>query len=267
MMTTSCGPRESCSANSASETSDLESDVEVEIICVGLMRTGLQSLHKSLKILGFKNIWDQDQIVTSYKLWNDVIANRSPKEAFSKMFAGSQVIMGMPTFCFWEDILELYPNARVILTVRSEDGWWNSINKAKMAMDHDIPGAPLKHKTVLRLAESFLVPSYHKFCQVMRFAWGSALGATASVGDGLNESTTRSAFRRHNDYVKSYFARRNSDNGESRLLVFDVREGWEPLCAFLDKSVPIEEFPNKESSRPWPEGFQRPDWLGKEAGF
>jgi hypothetical protein len=28
-----------------------------------------------------------------------------------------------------------------------------------------------------------------------------------------------------------------------RLLVFDVSEGWEPLCAFLDKPVPATAFP------------------------
>ena len=30
---------------------------------------------------------------------------------------------------------------------------------------------------------------------------------------------------------------------KSQLLVFDVREGWEPLCSFLDVPVPEEPFP------------------------
>ena len=30
---------------------------------------------------------------------------------------------------------------------------------------------------------------------------------------------------------------------QSQLLVFDVREGWEPLCTFLDVAVPEEPFP------------------------
>ncbi len=29
-----------------------------------------------------------------------------------------------------------------------------------------------------------------------------------------------------------------------RLLVFDVTQGWEPLCAFLDVPVPDEPFPH-----------------------
>jgi len=119
------------------------------------------------------------------------------------MFEGSEVIMGMPTFCFWEDILEIYPNAKVILTVREEDGWWKSVHKAKVTMDEDVPGAPLRYGTVRRKLESVLVPSYFKFCEVLRFAWATTLGATGLQGETLNESSTRASFRRYNSYVKA----------------------------------------------------------------
>lgn len=105
-------------------------DGNPEVICVGLMRTGLQSLHRAFSILGYTNIYDQERISHSYELWNDVLQNRDPTLAFQTMFRNSQIVMGMPTFCFWEDILKLYPNAKVILTVRDEDGWWRSVSKA-----------------------------------------------------------------------------------------------------------------------------------------
>ena len=57
---------------------------------------------------------------------------------------GAKVAMGMPTFCFWEEILQEHPNAKVILTVRDEEEWWESVQRAKAHMDHDLPGAPLK---------------------------------------------------------------------------------------------------------------------------
>jgi hypothetical protein len=34
-----------------------------------------------------------------------------------------------------------------------------------------------------------------------------------------------------------------------RLLVFSVRDGWEPLCAFLGRSVPDTPFPNINDRR------------------
>jgi hypothetical protein len=80
-------------------------------------------------IQGYSEIYDQERISHSYELWNDVMQNRDPTKAFRSMFGGCQIVMGMPTFCFWEDILKLYPNAKVILTVRNEHGWWRSVSK------------------------------------------------------------------------------------------------------------------------------------------
>lgn len=244
-----------------------KSDEGVQVLCVGLMRTGLQSLHKALDTIGYENIYDQDRTATTYELWDNVLKNRSPKEAFSSMFTGCQVVMGMPTFCFWEDILEVYPNARVILTVRDENAWWNSVWKAKIAMDHDVPGAPLRYGTVRRHIERFLVPSYHKFCEVLRFAWATTLGATGLQGETLNESATRASFRRHNSYVRSQLGERETNEGLPQLLVFDVRQGWEPLCTFLGKEVPEISFPSVLDVPYFPDGQQRPEWLDRVTGF
>jgi len=241
---------------------------EVEVICVGLMRTGLQSLHRAFSTLGYTEIYDQERISHSYELWNDVLQNRDPTKAFKTMFGGCQIVMGMPTFCFWEDIWKLYPNAKIILTVRDEDAWWRSVSKAKIAMDHDVPGAPLRYGTIRRQLERWLVPSYHKFCEVLRFAWATTLGATGLQMDMLNESTTRNSYRQHNSYVKSLLDGKTT-NGKPQLLVFDVREGWEPLCKFLEKDVPDRTFPKQEdlTGLYFPDGQQRPEWLDRVTGF
>eukprot|EP00928_Gymnodinium_smaydae_P007520 TRINITY_DN1269_c0_g2_i1.p1 TRINITY_DN1269_c0_g2~~TRINITY_DN1269_c0_g2_i1.p1 ORF type:complete len:712 (-),score=137.06 TRINITY_DN1269_c0_g2_i1:94-2199(-) len=252
----------------AEKASPKAASEDVQVICVGLMRTGLQSLHKALDILGYENIYDQDKIVTTYELWDDVLKNRDARGALRKIFVGADVIMGLPTFCFWEDILALYPNARVILTVREEDGWWTSVRRAKEAMDNEVPGAPLRYGSLRRKLEKFLVPSYHKFCEVLRFAWATTLGATGLQGGSLNESVTRGSFRQHNAYVKSLLGDRRLPDGSPQLLVFDVRRGWEPLCTFLAREVPREApFPSVMTVPYFPDGVQRPDWVNRVTGF
>ncbi|CAE8644535.1 unnamed protein product, partial [Polarella glacialis] len=62
-------------------------------------------------------------------------------------------------------------------------------------------------------------------------------------GDALNETAMRSNFRKHNTYVRSTLAGTKTQNGLDRLLVYDVREGWEPLCRFLGREPPAWEFP------------------------
>jgi hypothetical protein len=48
-------------------------------------------------------------------------------------------------------------------------------------------------------------------------------------------------FERHNQEVRDAI-------DSARLLVFDVREGWTPLCRFLEAPIPDEPFPRLNDS-------------------
>lgn len=48
-----------------------------------------------------------------------------------------------------------------------------ALAEAKIAMDHDVPGAPLRYGTIRRQLERWLVPSYHKFCVLSLASGGS----------------------------------------------------------------------------------------------
>lgn len=221
---------------------DFAEDDEVEIIVVGLMRTGLRSLHRALRCIGYPDIYDQEHIVSTFELWQDVLHNKATKDTYSSIFKGKKVVMGMPSYCFWENILERYPNARVILTVRDEDQWWHSVQNAKAFMDEDLPGAPLQYGYLMRKVERWLVPSYHSFCEVLRFAWATTLGLHALEGGLLNESAARSNYRKHNKYVETMLSGKTV-GGKPQLLIYEVNEGWGPLCKFLGKNEPKVEFP------------------------
>jgi len=216
---------------------------DVEILVVGVMRTGLQTLHEALRRIGYNDIFDQDELIESYEHWDEVLQNKGSKATFHSMFNGYQVVMGMPTFCFWEQILDAYPNARVILTVRDEDEWWDSIHRGLDEMGSDGQAAALKYGSTMRFFEELLLPSYHKYCNLLRFAWATTLGIHALADRVLNEASTRSSYRKHNAYVQSVLGSKTSD-GKPKLLVYNVKEGWDPLCKFLEKEEPAEEFPS-----------------------
>jgi hypothetical protein len=57
-----------------------------------------------------------------------------------------------------------------------------------------------------------------------------------TFGGSVEKSHAIAVFNRHNDEVKQAF-------GPDRLLVFDVKEGWAPLCRFLEVAEPNEPFP------------------------
>ena len=51
------------------------------------------------------------------------------------------------------------------------------------------------------------------------------------------ESIMKQRYKSHNLYVKS-------EVPEEDLLIWNVKEGWEPLCKFLDKPIPDVPFPH-----------------------
>jgi adenosine 3'-phospho 5'-phosphosulfate transporter B2 len=208
------------------------------------MRTGLRSLRKALETLGHNQIYDPEQIVSTFELWDDIMKNDNmDAHTCRNIFQGAKVAMGMPVFVFWEQILAFYPNAKVILTIRDEDEWVKSVLNAKTMMDNEMPGAPLALRGLLGIWEGFLAPSYHKFCEVLRFAWGVTLGGLPMSGEVLNEMIVRGSYRRHNVYVRSILEGKATSKGEQQLLVYNVRDGWAPLCDFLGARIPSEEFP------------------------
>jgi len=233
-----------CSLNSYPTALNNSAGEGVQIICVGLMRTGLRSLRKALETLGYNQMYDADQIVSTFELWDNIMKNDSMDvHTFPNIFQGAKVAMGMPVFVFWEKILEFYPHAKVILTIRDEDEWVKSVLNAKAMMDNNMPGAPLALRGLLGTWEGFLAPSYHKYCEVLRFAWGVTLGGLPMRGGALNEMIVRGSFRKHNTYVRSMLEGKTTSNGEQQLLVYNVRDGWAPLCDFLGVQIPSEEIP------------------------
>ena len=51
----------------------------------------------------------------------------------------------------------------------------------------------------------------------------------------LNEAQMKQRYRMHNTYVKSVVP-------ADQLLVFDPKDGWEPLCKFLGVPIPGMSF-------------------------
>lgn len=233
-----------------------------KIICVGLVKTGLQSLREALHKLGYEHFFDQDQIVSTYPLWDMLVkggAESSKVNARIQRTLGHyEVIMGLPAACFWEELVQAFPKAKVILTDLEEDQWWLSTSKAKEALARDVPGVPLNNSPVRHWLQRIFAPSYGKFCAFLRFYWAAKLGYSEGQ---VSEHVARRRFREHTSYVK---ARMASAYDASHLLVYNVMDGWTPLCSFLGLKEPEDGFPevrykNRDKSQP--------EWFGRVTGM
>jgi len=121
-----------------------------------------------------------------------------------------------PTAAFYSELIQEYPSAKFILSTRSPESWAGSFGSTIYKLLAGKDDAPSEMKAWLDMAESVI--------------------AYSGFAAGLNHDDLMKAFTVHNEAVKATIP-------ASQLLVFDVKEGWEPLCTFLGAEVPDEPFP------------------------
>lgn len=122
------------------------------------------------------------------------------------------------------------------MTVRDPESWYESMSSTIYLL-RKITGGSLPIKAALRLAQLF--------------APGPV--GTARLADRLVWEDTFDRCFEDKEYAMHVFDRTNEAVRRrvppERLLVFDVREGWDPLCDFLGVEVPERTFPHLNETK------------------
>ena len=189
----------------------------LKIIGAGLGRTGTASLKVALEKLGFSKCYHMGEVLSNMSvipLW--VEASKGNPD-WDTIFEGYSAAVDYPSCTFWREQMDYYPDAKVILSCRAAEDWFDSVNGTIMSPDVNewLGNGPLK-----------------EFFE--RCVWKD--------------------FEEHildRDFMVNYFRERvetiRADVPAERLLVYDVREGWEPLCEFLGVDIPAVNFPRVNS--------------------
>jgi hypothetical protein len=131
--------------------------------------------------------------------------------------------MDWPGAAYYEELMQRYPDVQVILTVRDPERWYESV-RSTIYNVQNVASSP-----VLSLA-GFFVPRVKQLRCVVRMAsklvWEGVFG-----GRFEDQGYAIGVFERWNDEVKKRVP-------AERLLVYEVKEGGEPLCDFLGVGVP-----------------------------
>ncbi|WP_218009256.1 sulfotransferase family protein [Herbidospora cretacea] len=205
--------------------------VVVDVIGAGFGRTGTLSLKAALELLGFGPCYHMADIVEHprrVRQWLDVGDGRTAD--WDAIFRGFRSAVDFPAVSYWRELTGHYPAAKVILTVRDPDAWYESAQQT--IFHHQIEPRQLWRRLVHRLVLK-RVPDYAQFPLM---AWTTV---AARVFDGRLDDRDHciEVFRRHNEEVRATIP-------AERLLVFECRQGWEPLCRFLGVPIPDVPFPH-----------------------
>lgn len=191
--------------------------MSLKIIGAGVGRTGTYSLKLAINQLGLGPSHHMEEVILNMPrqlpLWQAAVAGRPD---WGAVYDGYPAAVDWPTAGFHRELYAAYPTAKFILTHRSPESWIDSFSATIYKLIAAAEAAP----------------------EAMRpwLAMGTAVIAKTGFPLGLDRAALVAAFEAHIAAVKATIP-------AAQLLVYQVKEGWQPLCDFLGVPVPEGPFP------------------------
>ena len=200
----------------------------LKVIGAGFGRTGTRSLKTAFEELGFGKCYHMEEIMKHPRhidYWAQIMAGHKPD--WETLFSGYQSSTDWPVAAYYQDLIEVYPDAKIILTVWDPERWHKSIM-------HTI----YQHTRKFRRF-TCVIPAVHQFLDGLeKVIWKDIFHNKLE-----NKAHAIEVFKNHIEEVKGVVP-------PERLLIFEARHGWEPLCAFLNVPVPEDvPFPHKNKGK------------------
>jgi Sulfotransferase domain len=199
----------------------------LEVIGTGFGRTGTESMRFALEILGFDPCHHMRQVYADDRqmlLWSNLVVGGA-KPDWEKLFAGYRAAVDWPSALFWRELIAAFPRARIILTYRSAESWWNSYEKTLLKVISPLP----------------------------KDDWVRRVHDLAFDGRPEDQNHCIAVYRRHIEEVRETVP-------SDRLLVHELGDGWPSLCEHLNVPEPNTPYPRSNagetfapSYRPLPE--------------
>lgn len=190
----------------------------LRVIGTGFGRTGTDSMRIALEILGFGPCHHMRELIgnaTHKQLWRDIAAG-GPAD-WDLLLGQYSACVDWPSAYYWPQLIEAFPDARVLLTWRTAESWWTSyentilqVIRADTETEQSSPGSQLLTERVFggRAGD-------RDHCIAVYEANVAAVKATVPA---------------------------------DRLLIHKLGDGWDPLCAHLGVPVPPEPYPNSNTT-------------------
>jgi hypothetical protein len=189
----------------------------LKIIGAGLGRTGTMSLKIALEQLGFVKCYHMAEVLMNPRHAPHWVAAADGRPDWERIFDGYAASVDYPGCRYWRELAEFYPAAKVILSVRDAERWFESTQATIFSAQN---------------RGRLQFPELGEFFEESVFS---------HFGERIHDRDYMvAAFERHNDEVRRAIS-------PERLLVLDVKQGWKPLCDFLGVPEPATPFPRTNS--------------------
>ncbi len=187
----------------------------LKVIGAGFGRTGTDSMREALTILGFGPCHHMFEVIAhdlQKDRWRALLRGGAPD--WGALFDGYAACVDWPSAAYWRELIAAYPEARVLLTWRTPESWWNSFSTTILPRILPETEAATTGRMVVM-----------------------------QVFDGRPDDRAHAlaVYRAHVEDVLATVP-------PARLLVHRIGDGWGPLCAHLGVPVPDQPYPHANST-------------------
>lgn len=197
----------------------------MKLIGVGLGRTGTTSLKAALEQLGANPCFHMKELIAGKNRSRDLpywirSADGEPVD-WHEVFEPWQATVDWPACSRWEELIDAFPDAPVLLNVRDFDAFYESCLNTIMALEGKVGAGDLAPGHTWEVRDTLQKLIWH--------------------GDFQGRFDDKEAIRRmYHERIEAIKARVSPD----RLVLWELGvDGWEPLARALGVDVPATPFP------------------------
>ena len=208
--------------------------MSIKILGAGFGRTGTNSLKVALEILGLGpcyHMFETGKNPVHIHIWNKAICGEAVD--WNKLYSGYQSAVDWPTISFIPQLLEAFPRAKVILTRRDSEEWYesarNTIFEAMLSGDKN---PDLEGRARTKMSRKLIIENTFS-------------------GRYDDKKHCIEVYDRHIQNIRELV-------NPNDLLEYNINDGWEVLCDFLNVPVPINSFPSTNDRKSFL--AMRPEW-------
>jgi len=216
--------------------------VEMRVMVIGMMRTGTKSIKAALEQVGYNHVYHMTTAMKNPKdceMWTEAFnakfhgkGHMLGRKEWDQLLGDCDACIDVPTAAFMPELIAAYPDAKVIVSMRDPDKWYTS-----MMATVGQRSANLKI-LFLGFCDHFFLRRFNPMARAMM---------TGMYGTNLSDAEcVKTRYLEFHEEVRRFVP-------EHRRLEYHLGDGWEPLCKFLGKDVPKNEFPFINESKEYGE--------------
>lgn len=208
----------------------------MKVVGAGLPRTATLSQKVALEMLGFGPCYHMVNVLSDLSLASGWRAAFQGANDWNQIFQGHESTVDWPGAFFYREIMDAFPESKVLLSVRPGEAWEESITQTIYGI--------LYGDTMMRdlsAARCRVDDEWHGYIELVTEMWQKSGLLPSDISDWEPGTMARAMERYNAEVIATVPA--------DRLLVWTAADGWEPLCEFLEVPVPDAPFPRLNDAK------------------